>query len=66
MGFGRKGTQIGDEIFLLLGVDIPVVLGPVEGGYKFVGRFYAHGLMYGEGLHPNFTPKTTHLLLPWK
>jgi hypothetical protein len=41
--------QIGDEIFLLLEVDIVDVLKPMEGGYKLVGGCYAHGSMYGKG-----------------
>jgi hypothetical protein len=52
--------QIGDEMFLLLKVDIPVVSRPVEGGYKVVGCCYARGLMYGVGLHSDRRPLTCY------
>jgi Heterokaryon incompatibility protein (HET) len=59
IGFGRR-MQIGDEIFPLLGIDYPIVLRPVKGGYEFVGLCYAHGLMYGEGLHLDRGPVTCY------
>lgn len=56
IGFGPRSMQIGDEIYLLLGLNCPVVLRLMEGCYRFVGCCYVHGLMYGEGLHPGRKP----------
>lgn len=33
-----KGTRVGDEVFVLIGCRMPVLLRPVEGGrYRLVG-----------------------------
>jgi hypothetical protein len=51
LGFGPKLTAAGDQVFLLIGSDIPFVLRPFGEKFELVGACYVHGIMYGEGLH---------------
>lgn len=51
LGFGPKRTAAGDQIFLLIGSDVPFVLRPCGKKFELVGACYVHGIMYGEGLH---------------
>ncbi|KAF2737122.1 HET-domain-containing protein [Polyplosphaeria fusca] len=42
-------TMEGDVIYIIAGISVPVVLRRrKEGGYKFVGESYVHGMMDGE------------------
>ena len=50
IGLCCTDVQPGDEIVILLGGHRPAVLRPVEGGYKFMGFAYVHGLMDGEAM----------------
>ena len=52
-GFGPNNTAAGDQIFLLIGSDIPFILRPVGEKFELVGACYVHGIMYGEGLCEN-------------
>ena len=54
LGFGPNCTAVGDQVFLLIGSDIPFILRPVGNEFELVGACYVHGIMYGEGLCQNF------------
>ncbi|KIW34735.1 uncharacterized protein PV07_01493 [Cladophialophora immunda] len=51
VGFGPTCTAPGDQVYLLLGSDVPFILRPAGEKFKLVGACYVHGIMYGEGLH---------------
>ena len=51
IGFGPKCTVAGDQIYLLIGSDLPFVLRPAGSKFELVGACYVHGIMYGEDLH---------------
>lgn len=53
IGFAPISTKVGDQIYLLFGSHVPIVLRPYGEKFKFIGACYIHGIMYGEGLHPN-------------
>ena len=38
----------GDEIAIIRGLEMPLLLRPVEGGYKVITHVYVHEMMYGE------------------
>lgn len=40
--------QAGDVIALISGLEMPVVVRPVEGGYRLIAHVFVHGMMYGE------------------
>lgn len=40
--------QAGDIIALISGLEMPMLLRPVEGGHKLISHVYVHGVMYGE------------------
>lgn len=52
-GFGPNNTAAGDQVFLLIGSDIPFILRPAGEKFELVGACYVHGIMYGEGLCQN-------------
>ena len=54
LGFGPNCTAAGDQIFLLIGSDVPFILRPADNEFELVGACYVHGLMYGESLCQNF------------
>ncbi|KAK0506929.1 hypothetical protein JMJ35_010629 [Cladonia borealis] len=54
LGFGPNCTAAGDQIFLLIGSDVPFILRPAGDEFELVGACYVHGIMYGEGLCQNF------------
>lgn len=49
-GWGPDGVGEGDVVAVVDGLDVPLVLRPVDGGYEMVGDCYAYGIMHGEGL----------------
>ena len=53
-GFGPNCTAAGDQIFLLIGSDVPFILRPAGENFELVGPCYVHGIMYGEGLSQNY------------
>ncbi|MCJ1266529.1 hypothetical protein MMC22_006414 [Lobaria immixta] len=53
-GFGPKYTAAGDQVFLLIGSDLPLILRPAGDKFELIGACYAHGIMYGECLHQYF------------
>lgn len=42
------GEDEGDIVSILCGSAMPIILRPVENGYKVIGEAYVHGIMYGE------------------
>jgi len=50
IGLSPKSAIEGDEIWLLPGSDVPLILRPAEqhSAYVLVGSAYVHGIMYGE------------------
>ena len=53
IGFGPNRTAAGDQVFLLIGSNVPFILRPAGEKFELVGACYAHGIMYGEGLSEN-------------
>ena len=54
LGLGPNCTAAGDQVFLLIGSDLPFILRPAGNEFELVGPCYVHGIMYGEGLYQNF------------
>jgi hypothetical protein len=50
IGLGDITLQGGDLVCVLFGGKMPFVLRQVEGGYRFIGECYVHGIMLGEAL----------------
>ncbi|PVH77082.1 HET-domain-containing protein [Cadophora sp. DSE1049] len=51
IGLAPLNTEIGDTVTVLEGGSVPFVLRALdEGGYKFIGESYVHGIMEGEAL----------------
>lgn len=50
IGCGSDAVRVGDEVFVLYGVETPILIRGVgnQGHYKFVGSCYLNGLMEGE------------------
>jgi hypothetical protein len=41
-------AKAGDVIAIVAGLEMPLLLRPVEGGYRLLAHVYVHGIMYGE------------------
>lgn len=54
-GLGPNCTTVGDQVYLLIGSDVPFVLRPAGEEFLLVGACHVHGIMYGEGLHRDFS-----------
>lgn len=51
LGNGCEDVEVGDEVWILKGASMPMVLrGLGDGRYRFVGEAYVHGVMHGEGI----------------
>ena len=51
MGLAPRNAQPGDQVCVLLGCDVPMLLRPAANSqYEVVGSCYVHGLMDGEAL----------------
>lgn len=51
LGLAPTTTRVGDRIFILYGLAIPIILRPREdGAYTVIGVAYIHGIMHGEAL----------------
>ena len=46
-------TEPGDQIYLLIGSHVLFVLRPVGEKVELIVACYVHGIIYGEGLHPD-------------
>jgi hypothetical protein len=44
----REPMQAGDCVALISGLEMPLMLRPVEGGYRLITHVYLHGVMHGE------------------
>ncbi|KAF2259423.1 HET-domain-containing protein [Lojkania enalia] len=56
IGWVPRGTQEGDEICVLYGGKVPVVLRPRDQGYELIGDAYIYQLMNGEALLMDHIP----------
>src|SRR5204862_7846904 len=51
LGYVPRHSRAGDQIFVLMGCDAPLVLRPLGNEtYQLVGECYLHGVMYGEAI----------------
>ncbi|KAF2719218.1 HET-domain-containing protein [Polychaeton citri CBS 116435] len=50
VGLAPHGTLEGDLIFVVVGIDVPLVLRPFEEAYELIGEVYVQGIMDGEAL----------------
>ncbi|KAL0929831.1 heterokaryon incompatibility protein [Colletotrichum truncatum] len=51
IGWATDSCKPGDDLYLLLGCSVPVVLRPIQGGqYQLLGDSIIHGLMKGQGM----------------
>jgi hypothetical protein len=51
LGNGNRSLQIGDQVWILRGADVPFLLRPLaNGSYRLMGDTYAHKVMYGEAV----------------
>jgi hypothetical protein len=51
LGMGSRSVEVGDEVWVLKGGNVPFVLRRVkEGVYRLVGDAYVHGIMHGEAI----------------
>src|SRR5262249_50309866 len=48
MGFARPGTRMGDEVCILHGCKVPLIIRSVDNEYALVGDAYLSGMMKGE------------------
>ncbi|RSL73493.1 hypothetical protein CEP51_011755 [Fusarium floridanum] len=48
IGLGNPSTQPGDEVAILFGAPVPIVLREFKEGYVIIGTSYVHGIMDGE------------------
>ena len=74
LGLGRQTLEKGDEVFIVKGSRVPLILRPIEGnllpqfgrserqqGYLFVSDCYLHGFMDGEAVKPDTKWQRVHL-----
>jgi hypothetical protein len=51
LGLGIKSLEIGDEIWILGGAEVPFILRKLQHGtYRLIGAAYVHGVMHGEAV----------------
>ena len=74
LGMGPQTLEKGDEVLVVKGSRLPLILRPIENtiaqnlgisgqerGYFFVGQCYLHGFMDGEAVKPDTEWETVHL-----
>ncbi|KAL1592706.1 hypothetical protein SLS60_011122 [Paraconiothyrium brasiliense] len=54
VGLGPSCAEVGDAVWVVLGVSVPFVMREVGGGWKMLGEAYVHGVMDGEVLEGEF------------
>ncbi|KAI3320241.1 HET-domain-containing protein [Xylariaceae sp. AK1471] len=65
VGILQGNPHPGDEVFVILGCDVPVLLRPTSSGeYEVVGDCYLHGIMDGEALLGALPPAWSAQLVP--
>lgn len=58
LGNGPVSLEIGDQLWIIAGADIPLLLRPLSNGkYQLVGQAYVHGIMHGEALQGQNVPQ---------
>jgi hypothetical protein len=59
LGLGMRSMQKDNEVWVLRGVNVPVILRRREEGetYELVGESYVHGCMYGELVSEDVEPR---------
>lgn len=56
LSIGPSHVEVGDEVVILAGCTVPVVLRPQGDLFTLVGEAYVHGIMYGEYMEtPNLS-----------
>jgi hypothetical protein len=56
LGMGSVSVEPGDQVWVLKGGDVPLILRPVKDGrYRLIGEAYVHGIMRGEALRVGCT-----------
>lgn len=48
MGLARQPAEVGDEVWVLLGCDVPMILRKCDDYYILVGECFVYGMMEGE------------------
>ena len=74
LGIGRQTVEKGDEVFIVKGSRVPLILRPIERtllprsglsereqGYLFLSECYLHGFMDGEAVKPDNKWQRVHL-----
>lgn len=58
LGLGPSSLEVGDEVWILTGMNVPLILRSVDGKghYRLIGETYVHGIMHGEAAEE--TPET--------
>jgi hypothetical protein len=51
MGLGPDSVQRGNLVCIFGGVDTPLIIRAVDGGWRLVGEAYVHGIMDGESVN---------------
>ncbi|KAI1661974.1 HET-domain-containing protein [Daldinia decipiens] len=65
VGMINGELQQGDEVFVVLGCNVPMLLRPTASGeYEVVGDCYVHGIMDGEALFGSIPPPWTAQIGP--
>lgn len=51
MGYGPESLVMGDQVWIMLGANVPLLLRQLPNGrHQVTGEAYIHGLMHGEAL----------------
>lgn len=61
MGIGPSHMQEFDQVCILMGSDMPLILRDENEHHRFIGDSYVHGIMNGEALEQNETANSTLL-----
>lgn len=65
LGFGMNTLELGDEIWVLAGVKVPLILRRQtgQGQYRLIGESYVHGIMHGEAVDDKVQEKISSVIL---
>jgi len=55
LGMGSVSVEPGDQVWVVKGGDVPLVLRPKNGRYRLIGEAYVHGIMRGEAVRVGCT-----------
>lgn len=59
MGLDPDSVQRGDLVCIFGGVDTPLIIRAVDGGWRLVGEAYVHGIMDGESVNSSISRTDT-------